>query len=285
MIDRAFVLLQHVLPQHGLSALMFRLARCRTRWLAQTLIRAFSRIYCIDLTEAAEPNLGTYTHFNSFFTRALKPESRPLQGAEDSVVSPADGRISQIGRMEGNAIMQAKGQTFGLTALLGGDTERAKPFLDGSFVTIYLSPRDYHRLHMPLAGQLTEMVHVPGRLFSVNEATTSLVPGLFARNERVIAFFETPSGPMALVLVGAIFVGSIETVWHGIVTPEAASRRVHHWNYTQSNQLLDRGSEFGRFNMGSTVIALFGPGQVEWEPALQPGVAVRMGQRIGGTRA
>ncbi len=279
--QRLFVLLQHVLPQHGLSSLMFRLARCQTRWVAQTLIRSFNFVYRLDLAEAAEPNPGAYRDFNTFFTRALKPDARPLQGTEDSVVSPADGRISQIGHIDGTAILQAKGQTFELTTLLGGDTDRARPFVGGRFATIYLSPRDYHRLHMPIAGQLIEMVYVPGDLFSVNEATTSLVPGLFARNERVVAVFETAAGPMALVLVGAIFVGSIETVWHGMVTPAPGPRTLRHWDYRQMKQGFERGAEFGRFNMGSTVIALFGSGSVEWDPSAQPGVSMRLGQHIG----
>jgi phosphatidylserine decarboxylase len=281
LTDRAFVLLQHLLPQHMLSALMYRIARCKQPWFAQGLIQIFSRIYRVDLNEAAETDRHRYPHFNAFFTRALKPGARPLAGSPDAVLCPADGRISQIGPIDGTSILQAKGQSFDLTALLGGDPRRAAPFVGGRFATIYLSPKDYHRLHMPLAARLTEMVHVPGRLFSVNDATASLVPGLFARNERVVACFEAPAGPMALVLVGAIFVGSIETVWHGQVTPCPAPRTLRTWDYRGADQHFERGMEMGRFNMGSTIIVLFGPGRITWDPALQCGSPVRVGQQLG----
>lgn len=281
LTDRVFVLFQYLLPQHALSALMYRIARCRTAWFAQSLMRIFRLVYRVELNEAAEPDLRHYPHFNAFFTRALRPGTRPLAENPTAVLAPADGRISQIGRIDGSTVLQAKGQSFHLTALLGGDAQRAIPFVGGNFATIYLSPRDYHRLHTPVTAFLREMVHVPGRLFSVNQATTALVPELFARNERVATLFETPAGPMALVLIGAIFVGSIETTWHGQVTPPPDSRSPRNWYYRSTDHRFDRGMEFGRFNMGSTIIVLFGPGRTSWDASLQPGALVRVGQQIG----
>ena len=281
LIDRMFVLLQHALPQHTLSALMYRLARCRQPWVAHGLIRVFSCIYRVNLAEADTVEVRDYPSFNAFFTRALKPEARPITRDPKAIVSPADGAISQIGPIDDAAIVQAKGQRYDVTTLLGGDSARAAPFLGGRFATIYLSPKDYHRLHMPLAGRLREMVYLPGRLFSVNEATAALVPALFTRNERVVTLFDTDAGPMALVLVGAIFVGSIETVWHGEVTPRSGARRPENWGYAEEGPRLERGAEMGRFNMGSTVIVLFGPGVMEWTGTLGCGDAVRIGQPIG----
>lgn len=279
--DRLFVLLQQVLPQHTLSALMYRVTRCQQPWVAHGLIRLFSRWYGVDLTEAAEGEVQHYPSFNAFFTRALKTGARSIASGPNTIVCPADGRISQIGAIDGQSILQAKGQAYDVTSLLGGDPARAAPFFGGSFATIYLSPGDYHRLHMPVGGRGTTMIYVPGRLFSVNETTTSLVPGLFARNERVVTFFDTAAGPMALVLVGAIFVGSIETVWHGEITPAPTPRRPQAWDYGMSGPSLERGAEMGRFNMGSTVIVLFGRGAAEWTAGLGPGDTVRVGERIG----
>lgn len=281
LTDRLFVLIQHGLPQHALSAVMYRITRIENPLWTRPLIHLFSRLYGVALDEAADSRAEAYRSFNAFFTRALKPDARPMPAEPAAIVSPADGTISQIGSIEGDSIFQAKGKSFDLTTLLGGEPQRAAPFRSGRFATIYLSPKDYHRLHMPFGGRLKEMIYVPGRLFSVNDATAALVPGLFARNERVVAVFETVAGPMALVLVGAIFVGGIETVWHGPITPRPAPRRLQHWNYDASGPVLDRGAEMGRFNMGSTVIVLFGPGSIEWSDTLKSTDAVRLGQRIG----
>jgi phosphatidylserine decarboxylase len=278
-----FSLPQYVLPQHGLSRLMHHVTRCENPAWKNALIRSFVKLFDVNMKEAAELDPTAYPCFNAFFTRALKPDARPLSADPRALVCPADGAISQIGTVNGDRIIQAKSKTFSAIELLGGDAERAKPFQNGRFATIYLSPRDYHRLHMPLAGRLREMVHVPGRLFSVNAATANFVPGLFARNERVVALFDTEIGPMALVLVGAIFVASIETVWHGVVTPPTASD-IRVWNYAEDPPDLAKGAELGRFNMGSTIIALFGADAVSWESDLMPGSAVRMGQILGRTR-
>ena len=236
------------------------------------------------MSEAANPDLNAYPSFNDFFTRALKPGVRPLDQARNSITSPADGVVSQAGAIVDGEIFQAKGKSFSAIDLLGGDAERAQPFHDGLFTTIYLSPKDYHRLHMPLGGLLTEMVHIPGRLFSVNQATTENVPGLFARNERVACLFDTPAGPMALVLVGAIFVSSIETTWHGVVTPPTIET-VRNWRYSSNSETpvaeFEKGQEMGRFNMGSTIIVLFGKDAVEWQADFIAGKAVNMGEAIG----
>lgn len=285
LMDRLFVLSQHLLPQHALSAAMYWIMRIESTFWTPALIRLFSGWYGVNLEEAADSRLEAYPSFNAFFTRALKPGLRPMPEQARTVVSPADGTISQIGSIDGDSIFQAKGKAFDLTALLGGEADLAALFRGGRFATIYLSPKDYHRLHMPIGGRVKEMIYVPGRLFSVNEATTTLVPGLFARNERVVVLFDSDAGPMALVLVGAIFVGSIETVWHGPVTPQPAPRRLQRWDYGASGPALERGAEMGRFNMGSTVIVLFGPGAAEWSVDLQSGDSLRLGQHLGVIRS
>ncbi|MBE0617097.1 MAG: phosphatidylserine decarboxylase [Proteobacteria bacterium] len=258
------------------------MTRTRARWLKDPLIRWFARRYRIDWEEARFRSPGAYPDFNSFFTRELRPGSRPVDGAPHGVVSPVDAVVSQAGTAAGDRLFQAKGRTFDLVRLLGGSPTRAAPFRGGSFVTLYLSPRDYHRIHMPVAGTLEEMVCVPGRLFSVNPATTRVVADLFARNERVVTLFETEAGPLALVLVGAVFVGSIGTVWHGTVTPPR-DREVRRWEYPAGEVELTKGQEMGRFNMGSTVVMLFGKDRARWLPSLAPGRRVRMGERIGET--
>jgi phosphatidylserine decarboxylase len=282
--DYLFALPQYVLPQHLLSAVMERLSRSRCRWLKDPLIRWFASRYRIDWEEARFRSPGAYPDFNTFFTRALRPGVRPVDPTPGALVSPVDAVVSQAGTAEGERLYQAKGGTFDLVRLLGGSAARAAPFRGGSFVTLYLSPRDYHRIHMPLAGTLEEMVCVPGRLFSVNPATTRVVPELFARNERVVVFFETEVGPLALVLVGAVFVGSIETVWHGSVTPPRRPE-VCRWEYPAGGVELTKGQEMGRFNMGSTVIVLVGKERADWIPDLAPGRRVRVGEGIGSTRS
>ena len=278
--DYLFALPQYLLPQHLLSAAMERLTRSRCRWLKDAAIRWFSRHFRIDLAEALYRSPGAYPDFNAFFTRPLRAGARPVDLSAGAITAPVDAAVSQAGRLDGGRLLQAKGRTFGADSLLGGGAGCAEAFRGGDFATLYLSPRDYHRIHMPLAGTLLEMVYVPGRLFSVNPATTRVVPALFARNERVVARFATEAGPMALVLVGAVFVGSIETVWHGVVT-SPRGHSVRRWNYADEPIRLEKGEELGRFNMGSTVIVLFGPGAVAWAEGVNPGARVRMGARIG----
>lgn len=280
-LDYLKALPQYLYPHHPLSRIMHALARCRCPLLKNPFTRWFVGRFGIDVSEAEQPDPLAYPHFNGFFTRALRDGARPIEGGEGVMSSPVDGTVSQLGPIRGGEIFQAKGKSFDLTTLLGGDEARAAPFRDGSFSTIYLSPKDYHRIHMPLAGRLTEMVHVPGRLFSVNPATTRVVPGLFARNERVAALFDTEAGPMAVVMVGAIFVGSIETVWAGEVTPPAGAG-VRAWRYEGEESLeLARGAELGRFNMGSTVILLFGRERMAWDEVIAPERPLRMGERLG----
>lgn len=281
--DRLRYLAQSLLPQRLLTWLTYRVTRVRTSWFKDALIRHFARHFRVNLAEALETNPRAYRDFNAFFTRALKPGARPIAPGDRVVCCPVDGAVSQIGLADADTLVQAKGRTFSLTALLGGDAERARRFQGGAFATLYLSPRDYHRIHLPLAGGLQEMVHIPGKLFSVSPLTTRMVPELFARNERVVTLFDTPVGPMALVLVGAINVASIETVWAGAITPPLG-KTLQHWNYPPHGDgavRLDKGAEMGRFNMGSTVIVLFGPGQVRWESEIKLGATVRMGQRLG----
>ena len=277
---RLFAGLQYMLPHHLLSALMFRTTRIRWRPLKDLLIGNVVRHYRVDMAEAQERDSSAYGSFNEFFTRALRPEARPIAEAQDAVTCPADGALSQRGTIADGRIFQAKGRDYSLLELLGGRTDWAELLDGGLFATIYLSPRDYHRVHMPLGGTLREMIHVPGRLFSVNPVTTSLVPRLFSRNERVLCLFDGDAGPMAVILVGAIFVGSMETVWAGQVTP-AGGREPSKYYEGQAATRLDKGAEMGRFNMGSTVILVFHPGMVEWDPVLKPGKRLRMGQGIG----
>ena len=283
--ERARTFPQYLLPQHLLSAGMYRLARCRWRPVKEFFISSFIRHYLVDMSLARVTDYHAYTSFNEFFTRALKPEARPIASGAELVICPIDGAISQIGTINDTAIFQAKGHNYHLADLVAGDEQLTARFRDGKFITLYLSPRDYHRIHMPVAGQLTRMHYVPGRLFSVNRATTRSVPGLFARNERVISVFQTAAGLLAVIMVGAIFVGSMETVWAGQITP-APVRERRQWDYLVPGRevRLDRGVELGRFNMGSTVILLFEPGKIEWQDRLQADTAVVMGQAIGKTK-
>ncbi|BCX80901.1 phosphatidylserine decarboxylase [Methylomarinovum caldicuralii] len=278
--DTLFVLLQYLLPHHALSRLVGKITHCRWRPLKNTMIRLFIQVYGIDLEEAASADPDDYACFNAFFTRALRSGTRPLPDDPYAVVSPADGKISQIGRLTGQWLIQAKGRDFSAAALLG-DEALGTAFADGEFATVYLSPRDYHRVHMPYRGRLQEMIHIPGRLFSVNDATAEGVENLYARNERVVCLFDTETGPMAVVLVGALLVASIETVWHGAVTPPTG-REIRRWCYDDREIVLQRGAELGRFNMGSTVIVLFPQDTVEW--VREAGQAVRMGEILGRRR-
>lgn len=276
------VKLQYLLPQHALSALAYRITRSELAPLKNVLIRSFIRLFHVDMSSAEEPDAGQYPDFNSFFTRALDSNVRPVDARPDTVVCPVDGRISQLGHIRSGHLLQAKGIKYTALELLGNDPDAALRFSKGAYITLYLAPGDYHRVHMPLEGGLEKMSYVPGKLFSVNAATTANVDQLFTRNERIINLFSTGHGRMAVILVGAIFVGSMETVWAGQVTP-AADRSPSTWTYDHLREpiSLDKGDEMGRFNMGSTVILLFEKERVEWLETLKPGDRVQMGERIG----
>ncbi|EHJ04191.1 archaetidylserine decarboxylase [Marinobacter manganoxydans] len=281
MFDKLFVLSQYITPQLGVSNLAGRLAdNDRSPALKNRVIKWFIGRYGVDMSEAAEPNPEAYATFNDFFTRELKPGIRPLADGEKTLVSPVDGAISQLGQVTGDRVFQAKGQSFSLSELLGGEEATTAPFADGEFSTIYLSPKDYHRIHMPMAGTLRQMIHVPGKLFSVNPVTAENVPNLFARNERVVCIFDTASGPMALVLVGAMIVGSVETRWAGVVVP--GRRQVTSTLYEGEQAItFDKGEEMGRFRLGSTVIVVMPKGAVSWNSNQVAGKTVRMGEAFG----
>jgi phosphatidylserine decarboxylase len=268
------VLPQYLLPKQGLTALAGRIANAEAGATTTALIRRFIQRYGVNMDEAAESDPAAYPSFNAFFTRALKPGVRPLARAD--WVCPVDGAISQFGRIEDGQIVQAKGHHYSTTALVGGDAGLAAGFAHAHFATLYLSPRDYHRIHMPAPGQLRRMIHVPGALFSVNPSTARGVPGLFARNERVVCVFDSPRGPWVLVLVGATIVGSMATVWHGVVNPPRPGT-LREWTYEPGQHSLQQGQEMGRFLLGSTVVLLM-PGPLGFDPGWQPGGAVRMGE-------
>jgi phosphatidylserine decarboxylase len=274
LIERLVVLSQYLLPKAALTSLAGRLAAWQGGSVTRVVIRRFIRQYKVNMAEAAEPDHRQYRTFNEFFTRALKPDARPL--ADAPWVCPVDGAISQLGPIERDQIFQAKGHHYSAQALVGGDAELAAQFVDGHFATIYLSPRDYHRIHMPCAGTLRRMLHVPGELFSVNPATARGVPGLFARNERVVCVFDTAHGPFVLVLVGATIVGSMATVWHGLV--ERSHQGVRQWDYPGQEISLAQGQEMGRFLLGSTVVMLFPSGPMFFNPRWKSAGAIRMGQ-------
>lgn len=254
-----------------------KFAQARAGALTTSVIRWFVRRYGVTMTEAADPDIGAYASFNEFFTRALRHDARPLADAD--FVCPVDGAISQFGAIDGDCIFQAKGHDYSTRALVGGDAALADRFKNGSFATLYLSPRDYHRIHMPCDGRLTRMIYVPGDLFSVNPATARGVPGLFARNERVVCVFEAASGPFVLVLVGATIVGSMATVWHGTVNPPR-SRQIREWRYDEPPVVLAKGAEMGRFLLGSTVVMLFPHATLAFNPAWAPAGKVRMGEMM-----
>ncbi|MBD9398780.1 archaetidylserine decarboxylase [Pseudomonas sp. PDM11] len=282
MKERLFILSQHLIPHHLLSRLIGCAAECRAAWFKNRLIGWFAKQYQVDMSEAQVEDLNAYEHFNAFFTRALKDGARPLDNTPGAVLCPADGAISQLGRIEHGRVFQAKGHSYSVTELLGGDSQRAAAFMGGDFATVYLSPKDYHRVHMPLAGTLREMIYVPGRLFSVNQTTAENVPELFARNERVVCLFDTERGPMAVVLVGAMIVASIETVWAGLITPPKRELKTVRYDEAARRSIsLEKGAELGRFKLGSTAIVLFGPEQVKWAEELGANSPVRMGQLLG----
>ena len=275
---------QTILPQHALSQFVSKFTHCENVTLKNFLIHQIASRYGVNWDESITQDLNAFKSFNHFFTRELKAGIRPLTTEKNAIASPADGVVSQAGKIENGEIFQAKGKSFTATDLLGGDLQRAEKFKNGQFTTIYLSPKDYHRLHMPLTGTLREMIHVPGKLFSVNGATTEAVNGLFAKNERVVAIFDTEIGQMALVLVGAIFVSSIETVWHGVVTPPTC-KEVRRWTYETDAPVLEIGAEMGRFNMGSTIIVLFEQDKMHWDDDFSAGKMVKVGEKIGQINA
>ena len=279
--ERLFVALQHALPQHFLSRLVLRLTRIRLRPLKNLLIRSFVRGFRPNMSEAAQPNPLLYPSFNAFFTRALRHGARPIDIDPEALASPVDGTISQIGRLDGSRIVQAKGHDYTLEALFDGSPEWAQRFTGGAFATLYLAPYNYHRIHMPVAGTLRAAWYVPGHLYSVNAVTAGAVPGLFAKNERVVCVFEEGPRAFAMVLVGALFVGSITTVWHGDVTPRSPRRRVDlPLDGTRVPLRLSKGAEMGRFNMGSTVILLLQPDMLDWLPKFVPGTTIEVGRML-----
>jgi len=286
---RLFVALQYLLPQLALSRLIGRIARARRSWIRGPLIRAFVRAYRPDMDDAVEREPLAYPSFNAFFTRALRADARLLATAPRAIVSPVDGRVSALGTIRAGRLLQAKGQDYSLSALLAGNAALEAQLRDGLFMTLYLAPYNYHRIHMALAGRLRGAWYVPGRLFSVNDVTARLVPGLFARNERVVLHFEGECGIYVLILVGALFVGSMGTVWHGDIAPLRARGPValppSAPGTVQAADRLPQGAELGRFNMGSTVILLLAPQTGLWNPELEAGSVVRMGQSIGSRRA
>jgi phosphatidylserine decarboxylase len=274
---------QYLYPQKLLSALMYRATRIRLGLYKNWQIRWFIRRYGVDMGLAVDTEPRAYPHFNAFFTRAIRAECRPLSDDPRAVVSPVDGCVSEVGTIRDGQLLQAKGKYFSLSDLLGGNQEDSRGFQSGSFATIYLGPKDYHRVHMPFAGRLRKTIYIPGCLFSVNPATTNIVSSLFARNERVVALFDTAAGPMAVILVGAIFVGGLETTWAGPIAPPR-SRHIRTWSHDKTGDTpvdLGKGAEMGRFSMGSTVIVLFPAGALHWRPGLQSEDDVLMGERIG----
>lgn len=280
MKEKLFITLQYILPQHALSRVVGWIASSTSSTIKNTFIRWFVKRYQVDMSQALEQDPLAYTSFNDFFTRALKPDARPIDTHPQSIVCPADGAISQLGTIQNGRVFQAKGQDYTLLELIGGDEALAQEFNDGHFATVYLSPRDYHRVHMPYGGKLRSMVSVPGQLFSVNTSTANNVPRLFARNERAVAIFDTDLGPMAVILVGAMIVAGIETVWDGQIAP-FASREILTSNYPYQNLELAKGAEMGRFKLGSTAIILFAKDKVEWSKKYTAGTPTTMGQIMG----
>lgn len=279
MFDRLAVLPQYLLPKQALTALAGKLAGAEAGRLTTEVIRRFVARYKVNMAEAANPDICSYASFNEFFTRPLKPGARPI--ATSAYVCPVDGAISQLGRISQDQIFQAKGHYYSTTALLGGDETLAAEFNNGSFACLYLSPRDYHRIHMPCDGRLLRMTYVPGELFSVNPTTARGVPGLFARNERVVCLFEAGDGtPFVLTLVGATIVGSMATVWHGVVNPPRPGN-IRTWHYNDQQIQLEKGAEMGRFLLGSTVVLLFPEHKLDFSPEWLPDKAVNMGEAMG----
>ena len=281
MSDRLAVLPQYLLPKGALTNFAGRVAGAKGGAMTTRLIRWFVGKYNVNMDEALNPDIASYPSFNEFFTRALRPGVRPL--AEADFICPVDGRISQFGAIDDDQIFQAKGHKFSTTALVGGDATLAARFQHGSFANLYLSPRDYHRIHMPCDGKLTRMIYVPGELFSVNPTTARGIPGLFARNERVVCVFDTANGPFVMTLVGATIVGSMATVWHGVVNPSRVTQ-ICEWKYDDQNIVLKKGDELGRFLLGSTVVMLFPKDALGFNPAWQPAGPVKLGEMMANLK-
>lgn len=280
--DQAFIAAQYLVPHHLLSRVVGWVAASEIHWIKNTFINFFIEKFGINMEEAQRKTADDYRCFNDFFTRELEQGVRPVADGDNQLVSPADGAVSQLGKIENGRIFQAKGQDYSLIELLGGDTGRAEEFMGGEFATIYLSPKDYHRVHMPVTGTLREMVYVPGDLFSVNKTTAENVPRLFARNERLVAIFDTEQGPMAMVLVGAMIVAAIETVWAGLITPPKRQLKVTDFTNPQP-VTLQKGEEMGRFLLGSTVVLCFAKDRIHWLENLQADSPLRMGEAIAMT--
>ncbi len=279
-MGRLFVILQYLLPQHGLSRLVALFANSRWSLIKNPFIHLFMRRFRVDLSEAVTTDYRQFENFNAFFTRALVDGARPLQGDEQTIVSPADGAISQLGTLRDDLLLQAKGISYSCVDLLGGLAHDAEKFRNGTFITIYLSPRDYHRVHMPVWGTLRASMYVPGRLFSVNQRTTERVSGLFTRNERLVCLFDTPAGPMALIMVGAMIVAGIETVWGGQVCPNQHGQLHTDFSGHLPPIALEKGAEMGRFKLGSTVILLFGPDAIALEENIQSDNKIKLGEAL-----
>ena len=275
--DRSKVLLQYLMPKQAMTAFGGVVASGQWGGITTRIIHWFVGKYGVNMGEAANPDIASYTSFNDFFTRALKPGARPLAPAD--LICPVDGAISQFGAIQRDQIFQAKGHHYSTTALVGGDAALGAQFQDGHFACLYLSPRDYHRIHMPCDGRLMRMIYVPGDLFSVNPVTAQGVPGLFARNERVVCVFESKAGPFVLTLVGATIVGSMATVWHGVVNPPRGGV-VREWRYDDQQIVFKQGDEMGRFLLGSTVVMLFPKGDLRFNPTWAPGREIRLGEAM-----
>ncbi len=269
----------YLLPHHGISRVVYKLSHLETR-IAQPVIRWFIRQFHVDMSDACTPDVKAFKSFNAFFTRPLRTNARPISNGVNDIVSPVDARVSQAGQIVKGQIFQAKGQNYSLEELLGGESPIVKNFTNGHFSTLYLSPSDYHRIHMPITGTLLSQIYIPGRLFSVASHTVNTVPRLFARNERVVAFFETQYGPFAMVLVGAINVAAIETIWSGLITPPNGKSIIRKEYSGVDKITLSTGDEMGRFNMGSTVILILNEA-IRWHPDLQAGLKLKMGEKIG----
>lgn len=280
IINFFHLLFQYILPQKLFTRFVAAVVQCRFKWWRKIFLAWYIRHYQVDMSLVVEEDPMVYADFNNFFTRELKPEVRPIASGVGEIVCPCDGGVSQIGEIKQDRVFQAKGHDYSLQDLLGGDQQLAAQFENGNYATLYLSPKDYHRVHMPCDGKLEQMIYVPGRLFSVNPFTVAKVPALFARNERVISIFKAEQGPMAVILVGAIIVGSIETIWQGQITPPH-EHSTQHWDYSESQIELKRGDEMGRFKLGSTVILLFPSNTMSWRENIEPNMSVVMGQLLG----
>ena len=278
-LDKLRVLPQYFIPQHFITSLVYRITRCETPWFKNILIKLFISVFDVDMTLANNPDPESYSSFNTFFTRALSPEARPISLDEHIIFCPVDGEVSQVGNIQNDTIIQAKGKSYTLKDLLVDD-EFVSMFSGGTFATLYLSPKDYHRIHMPVSGQLKRMIYVPGKLFAVNSHTIRVVDSVFANNERVINIFNTDIGPMAMIMVGALNVGSMETVWAGEITP-AEDRIINNTRYSDGDVQLAQGQEMGRFNMGSTVILLFPKDVMQWSDEMKAEKVIVMGESIG----